>query len=181
MSLVHAILGILRTQPMTGYDLKTQCFDTSIAHFWPADQAQIYRSLDKMTGLGWVESRIEIQDDRPNRKVYSITDQGRAELQRWLSTFQELPVYRDPFLVQLFFADGCSNAALLRLIEEQLQAHRERLAAYQQIPLPPLDELTDDRALSLQRLTLELGIRTEHTEIAWLQLAAATVQALPEP
>src|SRR5579875_1236367 len=44
MSLTHAILGFLNRQPMTGYDLKTQCFDISVAYFWPADQAQIYRT-----------------------------------------------------------------------------------------------------------------------------------------
>src|SRR3954454_17398860 len=87
MSLTHAILGILQTQSLTGYDLKTQCFDRSIAHFWPADQAQIYRTLDKMTEQGWIESQIEFQDNRPNRKVYSITESGHAELRQWLTSF----------------------------------------------------------------------------------------------
>jgi DNA-binding PadR family transcriptional regulator len=165
---------------MTGYDLKTQCFDTSIAHFWPADQAQIYRSLDKMMALEWIESQIEIQENRPNRKVYSITAKGRTELQRWITSFQDLPVYRDPFLIQLFFAEDCTNATILKLIDEQIQAHRERLRTYHEVPLPPLDKLTESRSLSLKRLTLELGIRSENTAIEWLQLAAATVQSLPE-
>src|SRR5690349_16257537 len=105
MSLTHAILGLLTQSPMTGYDLKNYSFDTSVAHFWPADQAQIYRTLDKMAEQGWVESRVEFQEDRPNRKVYSITDDGRDELQRWLLLFQPLTPYREPFLIQLFFAE----------------------------------------------------------------------------
>ena len=112
MSLAHAILGILQIQPMTGYDLKTQCFDKSIAHFWPADQAQIYRTLDKMNEQGWVESQIEFQENHPNRKVYSITEQGQRELRQWLTRFQALPVYREPFLIQLFFAKDMTNAAI---------------------------------------------------------------------
>ena len=149
MSLAHAILGILQTQPMTGYDLKTQCFDQSIAHFWPADQAQIYRTLDKMTEQGWIESQIEFQENRPNRKVYSITESGRSELHQWLTSFQALPVYREPFLIQLFFARELTNAAILHQIEQQLQAHRERLHQYEQVPLPPLDRLKESRELSL--------------------------------
>ena len=39
MSLEYAILGFLNYHPYTGYDLK-KIFDTSIRHFWPADQSQ---------------------------------------------------------------------------------------------------------------------------------------------
>jgi len=48
MSLAYAILNTLQQKEMTGYDLKTSCFDQCIAHLWPADQAQIYRTLDKL-------------------------------------------------------------------------------------------------------------------------------------
>ena len=180
MSLTHAILGILQTQSLSGYDLKTQCFDGSISHFWPADQAQIYRTLDKMTEQGWIESQLEFQENRPNRKVYSITESGRSELGQWLTSVQALPVYREPFLIQLFFARSLTNAAILRLIEAQIRAHEERLRQYEQVPLPALDALRNHRELSLERLTLELGIRTERNSLEWLQLAAETVRNLPE-
>ncbi len=48
MSLEYAILGFLNYHPYTGYDLK-KIFDTSIRHFWPADQSQIYRTLARLT------------------------------------------------------------------------------------------------------------------------------------
>src|SRR5262245_14405063 len=180
MSLAHAILGILRDQPMTGYDLKTQCFDRSIAHFWPADQAQIYRTLDRMAADGWISSELEVQESRPNRKVHRLTDAGRAELARWLRTQQPLPSYREPFLIQLFFADALPNGAIEALLVRQRELHQERLAHYHAIPLPPLDDLTAERALALQRLTLELGIALEQAQIDWLDRARAVVAALPE-
>ena len=180
MSLVHAILGFLQREPLTGYDLKTLHLDASVNYFWPADQAQIYRTLDKMTEEGWIESQLEFQENRPNRKVYSITESGRAELKQWLMSFQALPVYREPFLIQLFFAKSLTNAEILKLIEGQIQAHEQRLHQFEQVPLPPLDALHDRRELSLQRLTLELGLRTERNALEWLQLAAETVRNLPE-
>lgn len=181
MSLAHAILGLLQTEPMSGYELKTRCFDESIAHFWHADQAQIYRTLEQMAGQGWVESELEVQEKRPNRKIYSLTDSGRAELRRWLTRFHDLPVYREPFLIQLFFAEGLTNAAILELIEGQLEAHRERLMRYEQIPLPPLDVLKEMRRdLTLQRLTLEMGLASERAIVAWLEMAAETVRNLPQ-
>ena len=70
MSLEFAILGFLNYHPYTGYDLK-KIFDTSIRHFWPADQSQIYRTLARLTENGWAEMEKVPQDDRPDRKVYS--------------------------------------------------------------------------------------------------------------
>lgn len=178
MSLQHAILGILSQQPMTGYDLKIECFDRSIAHFWQADQAQIYRTLDKMAEAGYVASTLEIQTERPNRKVYSLTDAGRAELRRWLLTPQALVAYREPLLVQLFFADALTNAQIIALLEAQQAAHAERWQAYAAVPLPPLDVLGDDRAAQLQRLTLELGLRIEAAYADWFALALAVLRRM---
>lgn len=169
MSLPHAILGFLQKEPMTGYDLKTACFDQSVAYFWPADQAQIYRTLDKLADQGFIESHVEIQDERPNRKVYQITESGRAELARWLRTAAPLTAYREPFLVQLFFADQLSNAEAIALLKAQMAAHRERLALYHTIPLPSLDDPATDRSGVFQRFTLELGLRSEEAVIQWLE------------
>lgn len=181
MSLQHAMLGILSQQPMTGYDLKTVCFDQTIAHFWQADQAQIYRTLDKMADAGYVESTLEIQTERPNRKVYSITDAGRAELRRWLLSPQAMVAYREPLLVQLFFAESLTNAQIIMLLEAQQRAHAARQQDYAVVPLPPLDALDkDNRTAQLQRLTLELGLRIEAAYQEWFTLALSVVRGMGE-
>jgi DNA-binding PadR family transcriptional regulator len=79
MSLKHTLLGFLNYYPMTGYELK-KFFDTSVAHFWNAEQSQIYAALKHLEAEDLVEMRVEMQTDRPNRKVYSITQDGRDEL-----------------------------------------------------------------------------------------------------
>lgn len=176
MSLAHAILGILQYRPMTGYDLKTQFFDQSIAHFWSADQAQIYRTLDKLAEQGFVESQIEYQEDRPNRKVYSITDAGQQELRHWLTTEQPLATVREPFLVQLFFARQLPTAQVIALLEQQLHAHAERLATYQAVPIRGLDDPQITEEEVFQRLTLELGLKIEAAYMAWVAQAIEAIQ-----
>jgi len=180
MSLPHAILGFLQEQPLTGYDLKTQCFDVSVANFWPADQAQIYRTLDRLEEQGWATSELEIQRERPNRKVYRITEAGRAELLRWLAAPQPLPVHREPFLVQLYFAAELPDETILSLLEGQVAAHEAQLRAYDEVPLPPLDDAGTDRALALARLTLEVGLRSERMYLDWLRDAIEHARRLPE-
>lgn len=183
MSLAHAILGFLSHQPRTGYELKTECFDQSVGHFWPADQAQIYRTLDKLSEQGFVTSQLEIQGERPNRKVYHLTDAGRGELLEWLNAPQDLPAYREPFLVQLYFAGDLPNETILGLIEGQLEAHQNLLHAYQEIEIPKQETMPTHRLkrwVALAQLTLDMGIRREQMEIDWLHHAAEMVKNLPE-
>ncbi len=182
MSLPHAILGFLREQPLTGYELKTQRFDVSVANFWPADQAQIYRTLDRLEEQGWATSELEIQRERPNRKVYRITEAGRAELLRWLAAPQPLPTHREPFLVQLYFAAELPDETILSLLEGQVAAHEAQLRAYEEVPLPlpPLDGAGAGRARALARLTLELGLRSERMYLDWLRDAIGHARRLPE-
>lgn len=156
---------------MTGYDLKTSCFDQCIAHLWPADQAQIYRTLDKLVEQGWITCTVKIQHDRPNRKVYSVTESGKAELIRWLECHQPLPTVREPLLIQLFFAAQLPNEAIIQLLEQQLAARREKLAECKTIELPTLGDKSASREQILQRLVLDLVIRREQTYIDWLKTA----------
>lgn len=169
MSLPHAILGFLDVMPLTGYDLKTQAFDRTVAHFWPAAQAQIYRELERMTALGWVERQIEVQEGRPNRHVYSITAAGRAELGQWLTNYQPPPSHREAFLIQLFFAAQLPNEVIQQLLLQQLHAHQQRLHALEQIAVPPADHASDQRRHMLAVMTLDFGKRLEQTYCAWLQ------------
>ena len=180
MSLPHAILGLLEEEPMTGYDLKTLGFDRTVSHFWSADQAQIYRTLEKLTEQGWVESQIEFQEDHPNRKVYSITDEGQAELRRWLLTVQTLNTIRDPFLVQLYFGASLTNAELLKLVEEQLKLHEERLATYEQICTSRFGKTPATRTQILHRQVLEKGLRMERVYIEYFKDVIAVVEDLKD-
>ncbi|KOP27978.1 PadR family transcriptional regulator [Hapalosiphon sp. MRB220] len=178
MSLAYAIMGLLQEQQRTGYELKTSCFDQCIAHLWPADQAQIYRTLDKLLEQGWIKCTVEIQCDRPNRKIYSVTEAGQAELIRWLQSPQPLLTLREPLLIQLFFAAQLSNEAIAQLLEHQLAAHIEKLTECEKINLPVLGDQYATREQVLQRLALELVLRREQTYIDWLKTAIEIIDHL---
>lgn len=176
MSLAHTILGLLEQQEMTGYDLKNTCFDQCVAHLWPADQAQIYRTLDKLVEQGWTTCCVEIQSDRPNRKVYSLTEEGKAELLRWLQCHQPVPTVREPFLVQLFFAAQLPNPALIKLLEQQLAARSKKLSDCNNIQLPELENCAN-REQIMQRLVLDLVTQREKTYIDWLKTAIEAIKS----
>ena len=78
MALPHAILVSLTEQAGSGYELARR-FDRSIGYFWPATHQQIYRVLRRMDDDGWVTPHQVAQDGRPDKKVYTVSDAGRAE------------------------------------------------------------------------------------------------------
>lgn len=181
MSLAYAILSILNVAPMTGYDLKHEAFDATVQHFWPADQSQIYRTLARLAEQGHVTMTVEPQDERPDRKVYSITPEGQAALGEWLREPQTPPTLRDPFLVQTYFGMEVPNDELRALVEARLTHHHARLAELRSIPIPSTSDRPRDRWLALQHLTLDYGLALEETNIAWLERCLAVLDALPEP
>ena len=180
MSLKLAILGLLNVFPMTGYDLKHQAFDATVRHFWPADQSQIYRTLNQLANEGLATVTVETQEDRPDRKVYAITEAGQQALMDWLKLDQTVPSLRDPLLVQLFFGQEIPRADLLRVVGNQLAAHQAQLAAYEQISIPLPESPPDDRWLALQHLTLDFGLALERTYMEWLEHCQEIITALPD-
>ena len=110
MSLPHAILGLLLDRPMTGYDLKL-LFDKELNSFWPAQMSQIYRELGNLEAKEWVDSRIEVQESRPDRKVYSITANGKQIFAEWMNRFPKslLSPCRDEFALRVFLGSRSSR------------------------------------------------------------------------
>ena len=117
MSIEYAILGLLSSRPLTGYDIK-KMFEGSAVLYWSGNNNQIYTTLVKLHEKEWVSREIELQEDHPPRKIYTITAQGQAELKKWLLTEPEPPQLKHPFLVQLAWADQLSQDALDALLEK---------------------------------------------------------------
>ena len=171
MSLEFAILGFLNYHPYSGYDLK-KIFDTSVRHFWPADQSQIYRTLARLTEQGYAQVEKIPQEDRPDRKLYHITEAGRSELLRWLSGPPPLGEPRSAPLIQVFFAGQLSDEEVLAKFEGYAAIMRLILEQYQQVPGqigPYHEEINSPREEFFWMLTLENGMRNMRANLEWAE------------
>jgi len=181
VSLPHAILGFLDYQPMSGYDLK-KYFDQSVTHFWSATQSHIYKALEDMGERGMVESQVIQQDGKPNRKQYKITDAGRKELRRWVSTPLPVEAKREAWLIQVFFAHNISNAEIASLFENRIERLQKSLSecqlAQEHIEKNARQE-NMKRMQSLWQLTLDYGIDYFENEISWLEKTLPVIRQLP--
>src|SRR5215472_14421874 len=98
-------LGILTRGDATGYEIKKLFEDDGYQHFVEASFGSIYPALNRLTEEGLVSVREELQEKRPDRKVYSITPAGRTAF--IASLLKPLPEdrHRSPFVFAMLFAD----------------------------------------------------------------------------
>jgi PadR family transcriptional regulator, regulatory protein AphA len=178
MSLKHAILGFLSYKPLTGYDLK-QGFDRSVQHFWPADQGQIYRTLNQLEKEEWVSKELITQEDKPNRKVYHITEAGKKALHTWLTKPMSLPPNREPFLIQIFFGGLVSDTDMQGILTAEMAQTEEKIAILTTL----LSEYKAYQAGGLNKhlfqslLTLEAGLHMSRAYLQWVESVMARIQA----
>lgn len=178
MSLEFAILGFLTYQPMTGYELKNM-FDTSVRHFWYADQSQIYRTLARLTQEGLTEMERVEQVDRPDKKVYHITPAGCEAFQKWLVGPFPMQEAKSGPLVQVFFSGKLSDEEVLARFQMAAEIFRSMLDRYNQIP-NSIEALTQkvpsSREYYFWMLTLDLGRRSMQANLEWAESVIAAVQ-----
>ncbi|HLO29362.1 MAG TPA: PadR family transcriptional regulator [Anaerolineales bacterium] len=181
MPLSHAILGFLDYGPMSGYDLK-KLFDQSVAHFWSATQSHIYKALENLESEGMVESRVIQQEGKPNRKQYKITNAGRTELRRWVSTPLPVESNRAAWLIQVFFAHNLTNEEIANLFEKRIERLRTSLSECQMAQNnidKNYQKVGIKRLRNLWQLTLDYGVDYYENEIDWLEKTLPVIRKLP--
>ncbi len=171
MLLKFAILGFLSYSPLSGYGLK-KAFDTSLRHLWPVDQSQIYRTLSQMLDESLLEVEIFPRKDRLARKVYYVTDEGLEDLRRWVSSPLDLPIIRQPFLLQLYFGGRIRDDDVLRLMEREKQNIEQRLETIKEIYQFAKQQhkiFENQRENFFTLLTFEHGIAMNRAYAEWIQ------------
>lgn len=180
VALSHAILVALLDHPSSGYDLAKQ-FDGSVGFFWDATHQQIYRELAKLEATEYITSETVQQETRPNKKLYSITDTGRAYLAEWMTTPSELSPTRDDLLVKLFGGYLVSPEITLQELRHHRKLHQTRLVEYQAIEdryFPDIEALSEKSVYHY--LTLRHGIQREQSWLKWCAEAILTLQGLQQ-
>lgn len=132
MALGDAILACLTERPMTGYEL-AKTFDSSVGFFWKADHQQIYRELSKLRDRGYIQGREVVQSGKPNKLVYTLTEEGRTALRHWAARPSTAPSIKDDLLVRLHALDSIDIEPLRADLMARLEHHRDRFERYERI------------------------------------------------
>lgn len=174
-TLGHALLGLLSSQPMTGYEL-TSAFDVTLANVWTARHSQIYPELAKLQAAGLIE---QTEAGPRGSKRYAATDAGRGAVVRWLEEHPPSAVLRSERMLRVFFLWMLRPKDAAAYLRREAQRHRAELERYLRTAAKiPADADPADR---WARIALEAGIRFDRTMAEWADWAAAEVEREPAP
>ncbi len=143
-------LGVLTTQDLTGYDIKRTCEEV-FRHFFVAGFGSIYPALAELQRDGLVTATSVEQKKRPDKKVYRITDAGRAALEAELVATPPRHKVRSEFLALMYFAHLMPPERVDAVLAEMIESFENKLVddlAVFDGPAAPL-ELTPGQRFAL--------------------------------
>lgn len=125
-------LGVLQFGDATGYEIKKMVEDGMFSHFIEASFGSIYPALTRISEDGLVTCRAEVQSGKPDKKIYSITDAGRAKLIETLGEAPRQDKFKSEFLFVMLLADQLPRehiAGVYRQRISQMRAEIEEMRA----------------------------------------------------
>lgn len=155
-----ALLGLLMSQPKHGYELHQE-FDRELGRVWQIGLSQLYAQLKQLEESGLVTAQTEPQPNRPPRKVYTLTPQGREAFLEWIH--QPTPYLRHirvEFLARLYFFRELSLPGLDQLVNAQ--------KAECQTQIERFDRIAADTEGAFQRCVLEFRRGQLDAVVQWL-------------
>lgn len=170
-TLGYAILSILIGKPCSGYELAS-----SLASIWPAKHSQIYPQLSRMAEQGFVVFQMIQQNGKPNKKVYSVTEQGQELLISWLNEEPSDPVVRDEFLIKknsIWLSDQ-ENAE--RLLHNRIEQLNNKIASQEKQIFTIQQDIEDDEEYIASEqigryMLINRGLRLQKEELEWCKWA----------
>ena len=168
-TLGYAILGLLATQPRTGYDL-ARLMRTPIGYMWTAHHSQIYPELARLEGGGLVAATVIDGPGPRDTKRYEITPTGLHALEDWVDS-PLTEIARSALMLRVrglwLLSPERSRAFLLTQREE----YESRLATYameEAAFLLEADAVDDPTSYVFDEYaTLRYGIMRVRETIAW--------------
>src|SRR5215208_266405 len=122
----YPFLALLADRPAHGYELKQaleQRFGSALS---PLNAGQVYTTLSRLERDGLVRGS-DVPEDSRQKRVYELTDAGRAVLEEWVDSPAAGPRLRDEFFMKLVLAREAGIGDPRRLIERQRREYLQAL------------------------------------------------------
>ena len=186
-TLGYAILGLLAREALSGYDV-TQRMKGRVGYFWSARHSQIYPELARLEENGFATHDVVLQKERPDKKVYEITEAGLEALGEWATQPPSHRPTKDELTLKAYSVWLADGEEVARLFREEGRRHEEQLIQYEEIRAwmerEWADGLGDAKSPRFASYaTLRRGILYERGHAEWCRWLADAVEAgseLPE-
>lgn len=150
----EVILGLLSTRGgLSGYQIN-DIVRTQLNHFYDGGYGMIYPTLKKLEKEGMVTKEKVTQDEKPNKNIFYITEDGKSEFQKVVNEKTEPEVFKSDLLLKLYFGDSLDESQKQKFLEEELERKKESLTTLQN----NLDKWLENGMSEYQKFTADYGI-----------------------
>ena len=138
-----AILGVLREQPMHGYELR-HYLSFIVGHIWQLSYGTLYPALRRLEKRGEL-TRTTVRDGRgPEKHVYGLTPKGEATFLTLMEAIGSPTEISDPhkFTIRLIFFRALSSEKRRELLQARidfLNQTKATLSEMAEMPSSALD------------------------------------------
>lgn len=183
-TLGYALLGLLARESRSGYDL-ARALKRPIGFFWHAGHSQIYPELARLEEAGLTTHEKIAQDDRPDKKLYAVTEAGRAVLSVWVTAPLEPPSVRDELMLKAYSLWLGDPTAARALFLEHAREHQTRMERFEALCV----RIEEAGGADVRRpnsphfgryLTVNRGITYEREYAAWCVWVADLLKPIPD-
>lgn len=126
-------LSILYDCEATGYEIRKQSTEGDYSYFVHVSYGAIYPALAKLEQEGLVSVRVEAQDGKPSKKIYSINETGKREFLDSLLDPIAPDIRKSAFMLVAHFAREIPKDLMIQRIEERIAEHSQELETIQKI------------------------------------------------
>ena len=160
-------LGLLTRGPAHGHEIWTRLASHDVQDWAAVSRAQVYYSLGKLADRRMI--RVVTSEERPNRRTWRITAEGRRALTDALSssTWARSRVV-SPFITWMALSEHAWPAVRKRIVIERRKFLDEEIAR-ERATLASLRRISSaERGVILARQMVELVIQQFVLELDWL-------------
>ncbi|MCM2412999.1 MULTISPECIES: PadR family transcriptional regulator [unclassified Streptomyces] len=177
MSIRHGLLALLERGPRYGSQLRTE-FESRTGSTWPLNVGQVYTTLSRLERDGLVAQDGE---DDQGHALYSISDDGRAELRSWFETpVDRSSPPRDELAIKLAMAVGAPGVDIRAVIQSQRHHTVKAMQDYTRLKAQALTDVPANRDEVAWLLVLEQLIFQAEAEARWLDHCESRLVRLAE-
>lgn len=117
------ILSLLYKESLTGYEIMER-IQNRLGYFVEGSTGMIYPALKKLEKEGFITSEEIIQHDKPNKKCYTICENGRKAVQDYI----ESPISQDKFISDFLLRAYLETNSIKELVTHEIDQITKRLA-----------------------------------------------------